>query len=184
MKLSPGTDDPWEMVCSEECYFVSLMVWYLSHLEAGFIPFLPVQFESLCFGLAKKSTAMNNLWRTVWKLLFSQLDCRRNSSDSSVRAGKVQSVKHVFISKHMVGIPEAGAVHPVCESRTGITLGLVWEKQGCPVLWALQLSCTSPLLHVVQVSLARRLAEMLDFLSASETSHKWIGPTSVKFFNF
>lgn len=132
MKLSPGTGDPWEMVCSEECYFVSLMVWYLPRLEAGFIPFLPVQFKSLCFGLAKKSTAINNLWRIVWKLLFSQLDCRRSSSDSSVRDGKVQSVKHMFLSKHMVDIPEAGAMNPVRGSRRGISLGLVWEQQGCP----------------------------------------------------
>lgn len=113
------------MACSEECYFISLMVWYLPLLEAGFIFFLPVQFESFCFGLAKNNAAVNKLWRIVWKLLFSQLDCRRNS-DSSVRDGKVQRVKHVFVSKHMVGVPEAGAVNPICESRRGITLGLAW----------------------------------------------------------
>lgn len=135
MKLSPGAGDPWEMVCSEECCFVSLMVWYLPHWEVGFI--LPVQFKSLCFGWQKKkSTAVIKLWRIVWKVLFSQLDCRRNSSGSSVRDGRVQRVKPVFVSRAMVGVTGAGALNPVCGSRRGISLELVWE-QGCS--WAAHL---------------------------------------------
>lgn len=40
----------------------------------------------------------------------------------------------MFVSKHMMGITEAGTLKPVRGSRRGITFELVWEQEGCPCI--------------------------------------------------